>query len=124
MKKHQLSVSLDAALVEMLQARAADMHLSLSAVLNYTLWHAMQQPSAPTAATPTATPTATPAAAPTAAPTAAPYDEAWKKWKAVPEPKDDAEALALCKAAGMDMNYITETNAQLAWTLYMETGEM
>lgn len=113
MKKQQLSVSVDAALVDTLRQQAAKEHLTFSAVLNRALWQSLRP--------------ATPAAAPTAAPTAAPrapYDEAWKKWKAVPEPKDDAEALALCKAAGMDMNYITETNARLAWTLYMETGNM
>ena len=107
MKKHRLSVSLDAALVEMLQARAADMHLSLSAVLNYTLWHAMQQPSAPTAA-----------------PTAAPDDESWKKWQDTPPPKDEAEARVLCEAAGLDMSKIREGDAHLAWTLYSQAGQM
>lgn len=129
MKKQQLSVSVDAALVDTLRQQAAKEHLTFSAVLNRALWQSLRPatPAAPTAATPTATPTATPAATPAATPTAAPcapYDEAWKKWKAVPEPKDDAEALALCKAAGMDMNYINETNARLAWALYMETGDM
>ena len=117
MKKHQLSVSIDADLADILQTQANDERLSMSAVLNRAVNRALRS-SAPAAA-PAATPAATPAAAPRT-----PYDEAWKKWKAVPEPKDDAEALALCKAAGMDMNYITETNARLAWTLYMELGEM
>ena len=114
MKKHQLSVSLDAALVEMLQARAADMHLSLSAVLNYTLWQSLR-PATPAA--PTAAPTA-------ATPAAAPDDESWKKWQGVPPPNDAAEALALCKAAGLDMSKISEDNAQLAWLLYSQAGDM
>ena len=129
MKKLVITISLDPAFFDLFRAEAEDEHLSFAAVLNRALWRATKAgvltlpTAAPTAATPAATPAALTAATPTAAPRT-PYDEAWKKWKAVPEPKDDAEALALCKAAGMDMNYITETNAQLAWTLYMETGEM
>ena len=129
MKKPAITISLDPAFADLFRAEAKDEHLSFAAVLNRALWRATKAgvltlpPAAPTAA-PTAAPPAAPTAAPPAAPTAAPDDEAWKKWKAIPEPKDAAEALALCKAAGMDMNYINETNARLAWTLYMETGDM
>lgn len=109
MKKPVVTISLDPAFFVLFRAEAEDEHLSFAAVLNRALWRATK---------------AGVLTLPTAAPTAAPDDEAWKKWKAIPEPKDAAEALALCKAAGMDMNYINETNARLAWALYMETGDM
>ena len=112
MKKQQLSVSVDAALVDTLRQQAAKEHLTFSAVLNRALWQSLRP----------ATPAATPAAAPAAAP--ADDDEAWKKWQDVPPPNDAAEALALCKAAGLDTSKIREGDAQLAWILYSQAGQM